>query len=122
MAENEEVDVEFNIELNVKVSSIHSVETGIARINSSYLEDMGDDIKMVVITFGEKDIVAKLVADRLAPEGVVILRSGDVDSLKVKAGEAVTLTPYKKLTEGLKARWMKFKARFKKDKDEEGGE
>ncbi len=122
MAENEHVDIEFNIELSVKVSSIHSVETGIARIHSSYLEDMGDDIKMVVITFGEKDIVARLVSDRLAPKGVVILRSGDMESLKVKEGEMVTLTPYKKLTEGLKARWMKFKTRFKKDENEEGGD
>ncbi len=122
MAENEHVDIEFNIELSVKVSSIHSVETGIARIHSSYLEDMGDDIKMVVITFGEKDIVARLVSDRLAPRGVVILRSGDMESLKVKEGEMVTLTPYKKLTEGLKARWMKFKTRFKKDENEEGGD
>ncbi len=121
MTENEHEDVEFQIELSVRVSSIHSVETGIARINSSYLEDMGDDIKMVVITFGEKDIVAKLVADRLAPEGMVTLRSGDVESLKVKEGDTVTLTPYKKLTEGLKARWMKFKARFKRD-EEEGGD
>ena len=116
------MELEVHIELEVKVSSIHSVETGIARVNSSYLQDLGDDIKMVVITFDEKEIVAKLVADRLAPEGVVILRSGDIEGLNVKEGDTVTLTPYKKLTEGLKASWMKFKARFKKDDQEEGGD
>ncbi len=122
MSEEEIDENEFSIELKVKVSPIHSVESGIARINSSYLEDLEEEMKMVTITNGDKEIVVKLVDDKLAREGIVILRSGDVEKLEVNAEDPVTIAPYKKLTDELKESWTKFRARFKKTGATEGDE
>jgi len=108
---------EFEIELKVKKSAIRSVEGGIARINSKYLKDCEEELRMVVVATEKKNKVLKLVDDRLAPDGTIVLREGDMDDLKLEEGDMVRITPYKKLGAEIKGSWKKLKSRFKKDKE-----
>jgi hypothetical protein len=84
--------------------------------------DEEDEEHMVVLKFGKKDLVVKIVSDRLAPTDTITLRSGDMESLEVKEGDIIEIEPYHKLTDELKEKWDKFISRFKrKDEEEEGG-
>ena len=119
-----EEDMELSIELSVRKSALSPVGTGIGRINSSYLEDMDDEaIKMISVSCGKRKIAVKLVTDRLAEKGFIILREGDMKALGAKEGDLVVVSPYKALTEDMKESWKKFLLRFKRegDEDEEGG-
>jgi hypothetical protein len=119
-----ENDEEVVLKLPVRKSKISSVEGGIARIHSSHMDvfDEEDEEHMVVLKFGKKDLVVKIVSDRLAPTDTITLRSGDMESLEVKEGDIIEIEPYHKLTDELKEKWDKFISRFKrKDEEEEGG-
>ena len=124
MVVNSVEDSEFSIELKVKKSALSSIGSGIGRINSSYLEGINkDEFKMVSLERGKKKIAVKLVSDKLADEGCIILREGDMDSLKANEGDLVEITPFKTLGEDFKMTWEKFINKFKKDEkeEEEGG-
>ena len=113
----------MQVSLPVRQSSISSVESGIARIHDSHMDMFeGDEHPMGVISHEKNRIVVKIVADRLAPEGYITLRSKDIEDLEVEEGEEVILEPYSKMTEDLKASWKKFTSRFKKDEETEGDE
>jgi hypothetical protein len=119
----ESEEEEIQVSLPVRQSSISSVESGIARIHESHMDMFeGDEHPMGVISHEKNSIVVKIVGDRLAPEGFITLRSKDMDDLEVDEGEEVTIEPYSKMTDELKASWKKFKSRFKKDEDTEGDE
>jgi hypothetical protein len=116
----DEANEEEGITFKVKKSKIGSVDSGIARIHSSYLEDIElSDEHLVSIKSEEGGITAKLVSDRLAEKGFIVLRSADIDDLKVDEGSEVTLEPYVTVKDEMKDLWEKFKARFKSDDDEE---
>jgi len=109
------------ISLPVKKSRIASVDGGIARLHSSHMDMFEEDeSNMVVVRYGKKDKVVRLVSDRFAPRNVIILRPGDMEDLDVNEGEMVDIEPYHKLKDELKETWHKFASRFKKkDEDEE---
>ena len=113
----------MKVSLPVRKSSISSVESGIARIHRSHMDMFeGNEHPMGVISYGKKRIVVKIVADRLAPEGYITLRSKDIEDLDVDEGEEVFLEPYSKLSDDLKASWKKFTSRFKKEEETDGDE
>ena len=119
-----ENDEEVVLKLPVRKSKIFSVEGGIARIHSSHMDvfDEDDEDHMVVLKHGTKDLVVRIVSDRLAPKETITLRSGDMEHLEVKEGDIVEVGPYHKLTDELKDKWEKFISRFKrKDEEDEGG-
>lgn len=114
-------DEEHMLTLKVKKSAISSVESGVARMHSSHLDcfEAEEEHEMVVIRNDKKTIVVKLVSDRLAPMDMIILREGDMEDLKIKEGDEVSIEPYHKLTDEIKGKWDKFVSRFKKDEDED---
>lgn len=118
-----ENDDEVVLKLPVRKSKISSVEGGIARIHSSHMEvfEEEDEDHMVVLKHGKKDLVVRIVSDRLAPRDTITLRSGDMEDLDVTEGDIVDVEPYHKLTDELKEKWNKFISRFKKKDEEEGG-
>ncbi|MFW3145660.1 MAG: hypothetical protein ACMUIE_02475 [Thermoplasmatota archaeon] len=119
---DKECNEEHVITLKVKKSAISSVDSGVARMHTSHLDCFEDeDLEMVVIRHEKKSVVVKLVSDRLAPMETITLRPGDMESLKIKEGEEVTIEPYHKMTDDIKGKWDKFVKRFKKDEDEEEG-
>ncbi|MGA1792445.1 MAG: hypothetical protein ACMUHM_00685 [Thermoplasmatota archaeon] len=117
----QEKDEEVIISLPVKKSSISSVDGGIARLHTSHMDMFEDEEShMVIVRYGKKDKVVRLVSDRFAPKNVIILRQGDMEDLEVDEGDAVDIEPYHKLKDELKETWEKFASRFrKKDEDEE---
>ncbi|MEA3559226.1 MAG: hypothetical protein U9R75_08245 [Candidatus Thermoplasmatota archaeon] len=121
MEKNEEEGLA--ITLKVKQSKISSVGSGVARMHSSHLDCFEEtDHDMVVIKKEGRSIVVKLVSDRLAQQNVLIMREGDMEDLKVKEGDEVTIEPYHKITKEIKERWDKFISRFKKNEEEENEE
>ncbi|MBN1390188.1 MAG: hypothetical protein JXA22_06060 [Candidatus Thermoplasmatota archaeon] len=118
---NEDAD---HVVLKVHKSAISSIGSGVARINQSYLDCFEDHkIEMVELRAGKKHKVVKLVSDRFAKKGHVVLREGDMEDLEVKEGDEIELHPYKKLSQDMKENWQKFKDRFhrKPEEDEEEG-
>ena len=113
---------EFDIVLKVKKSMISSVEKGIARVNSSYAEILGEEKhRTVTLTHGKKNIAVRLVADRFVPEGYIVLREGDMENLDVAEEQEVELKPYHTLGDDIKANWIKLKEKIRrKDADKEG--
>lgn len=119
MKEKEEIDIEA-LKLQVYQSSIGSVGSGIARMNSIHLEIFGDDPpQLVLVRSEEKEKTVKLVSDRLAEKGKIILRKDDMVDLNLKDGDEVEILPYTKLSDDLKNKWDHFKERFRKDDEEE---
>lgn len=114
--ENEE---ELIISLPVRKSAISSVESGIARLNSSHME-MFEAVEepMALISGEKKSIVVRIVSDRLAPEGVITLRNKDMETLDVEEGDMVDISPYSKLSDELTVSWKKFISKFKRKKEE----
>ena len=111
---------EHSVTLKVKKSAVSSIDSGVARIHKSHMDVFEDDeIEMVELRAGKKHKVVKLVADRLAKKGHVILREGDMEDLEVEDGDEVELHPYHKLSDDLKERWRKFKEKFRRDKEED---
>jgi hypothetical protein len=120
---DKEVEEGIHVSLPVKMSAIHSVERGLARIHLSHMDMFeGEEHPMAVLTNGKKSVVVKIVSDRLAPTGYITLRSKDMEALDVKDGEEVQLSPYSTLTEDLKSSWRKFKERHRKKEEEEEGD
>lgn len=119
-----ENDEDVVLRLPVRKSKISSVESGIARLHSSHMDvfEEENEGQMVVLRHDKKDLVVKIVSDRLAPKDTITLRSGDMEKLDVREGDTIEVEPYHKLTDELKERWNKFISRFKrKDEEEEGG-
>jgi hypothetical protein len=111
---------EHFVTLKVQKSAIGSIDSGIARINSTYLKSFEkEEIGMVELRAGKKKKVVRLSSDRLVPRGKVVLREGDIEDLEVDEGDEIEIHPYHKLTDDLKEKWEKFKNRLKKKKDEE---
>ncbi len=118
--ENECDSEEHQVTLKVISSSIDSVDSGVARINSSHLSCFGEEVpKMVTISSGKKKNVVNLVSDNLAKKGRVILREQDMKDLKVNEGDEITISPYTTLSEDMKVSWNKFKDKLKKHKEED---
>ncbi|MGA1819421.1 MAG: hypothetical protein ACMUHU_00265 [Thermoplasmatota archaeon] len=119
-----ERDEDVIISLPVKKSRISSVDAGIARLHTSHMDMFEDDgSHMVVVRYGKKDKVVRLVSDRLAPKNVIILRQGDMEDLDVDEGDTVDIEPFHKLKDELKDTWKKFASRFRKkneDQEEKG--
>ena len=114
---------EHQVTLKVAKSSIGSVDSGVARMNSSHLSCFGDEPpEMVTVSFGKKKKVLHLVADRLAKKDRLIMREGDMEDLKVDEDDEVIIEPYTTLSEDMSASWKKFKNRFKKNDDDEEDE
>jgi hypothetical protein len=114
--EPEEADA---LKLKASMSSIESISSGIARINSTYLDIFEDEPpNLVIVRYNDKQKTIKLVADRLAEMGKIILRKDDMDDIKVKDGEEVDILPYTNLTDDLKKKWKHFKERFSKPDEE----
>ena len=68
--ENEKNKEHEAIKLKAVTSKIKSVDSGIARIHSSYLDDIDmDEDHLVEIRAGKKSISAKLTADRFVGKG-----------------------------------------------------
>ncbi|MFO8051605.1 MAG: hypothetical protein R6V01_07905 [Thermoplasmatota archaeon] len=119
-AKNEDED--NSVTLKVHQSKINSFDSGIARIHSSHMDGLeGDELEMVELRAGKNNKVVKLVSDRFAKKGLVVLRDGDMEDLGIKDGDEVELHPYHTLSEDLKESWKKFQDRFKPhdEKDEE---
>jgi hypothetical protein len=115
----EEDNEEVKLSLKASQSSIESVGSGIARMNSEHLEAFGDEIpELVVIRSEEHKKVIKLVSDKLAPKNVIVLRKDDMKELKIEEDGIIDVLPYEKLTDDFKKRWKGFKDRFKKDDEE----
>jgi hypothetical protein len=121
--ENDDDD-DVILKLPVRKSMISSVEGGIARLHSSHMDVFEDENEehMVVLRHEKKNIVVRIVSDRLAPKDTITLRSGDMDDLDVKEGDMIEIEPYHKLTDELKETWNKFISRFKRKDEEEGGD
>lgn len=116
---NEEEERE-SISLKVVSSSIESVDSGIARIHSTYLDEIDLGEKNLVTLRSENGIVtAKLVSDKLATKGAVVLREGDMKRLQVEEGDMIEMEPYSSVKDDIKDLWVKFKNRFKEETDEE---
>lgn len=113
---------EFDIVLKVRKSMISSVEKGIARVNSSFAEILGEEKhRTVTLAHGKKNIAVRLVADRFVPEGYIVLREGDMVNLDVAADSEIEIKPYHTLGEDIRANWIKLKEKVrKKDADMEG--
>jgi predicted DNA-binding antitoxin AbrB/MazE fold protein len=108
------------VTLKVQKSEVKSFDSGIARINSSHMEAFDEDhLKMVELRAGKKHKVVKLVSDRFAKKGHVVLREGDMEDLKINDGDEVQLYPYHKISEDLKNTWKKFQDRFRQHKEED---
>ena len=106
--------------LKVQKSAVSSIDSGVARIHSSHLDCFEEDeIEMVKVRAGDEHKVVKLVSDKLAKKGHVILREGDMEDLEVEDGDEVELHPYQKLSEELKEGWQKFREKFRRHKDDE---
>jgi len=118
-------DEDNKVTLKVHQSKIDSLDSGIARIHSSHMDNFEkDEIEMVELRAGKKNKVVKLVSDRFAKKGRVVLRKGDMDDLNIKNGDEVELHPYHTFSEDLKESWKKFQEKFRhydeKDEQEEG--
>jgi hypothetical protein len=121
MTDNDEESMK--ISLPVRKSAVSSVESGLARINKSHMDMFGEEEHpMAVLSNEKKKVVVKIVADRLAPDNYITLRSKDMEHLDVEEGDMVVLEPYSKLTSELKSSWKKFMGRFKKKEEEEEGD
>ncbi|MGA1848642.1 MAG: hypothetical protein ACMUHB_04800 [Thermoplasmatota archaeon] len=111
---------EHFVTLKVHKSAIGSIDSGIVRINSTYLRSFEEeDIDMVELRAGKKKKVVRLASDRLVPRGKVVLREGDMEDLEVEEGDDLEIHPYHKLSDELKEKWAKFKDRLKRKNNEE---
>jgi hypothetical protein len=108
------------VTLKVHQSAVGSVDSGIARIHTSHLDCFEqDEIEMIELRAGKKHKVVKLVSDRLAKKGYVVLREGDMEDLEVKEDDEIELHLYHTLSEDLKEGWQKFKEKFRRHKEDE---
>lgn len=83
-----------SVDLMVKRSPISG--SGIARVNVSVLTMVKvEEGKPALLRHGNKERVVRLVADEMMDKGKVSLRQKDLEKLRVKAGEMVTLLPLK---------------------------
>ncbi|MGA1822423.1 MAG: hypothetical protein ACMUIG_07845 [Thermoplasmatota archaeon] len=116
---NDEEDLE-SISLKVVSSSIESVDSGIARIHSSYLDDidLGEN-NLVTLRSEDRSVTAKLVSDKLADKGAVVLREGDMKRLQVDDGDMIDMEPYSSVKDDVKVLWEKFKDKFRKGSETE---
>lgn len=113
-------DEDNSVNLKVHLSKVDSFDSGIARIHSSHMDDFDqDEIEMVELRAGKKQKVVKLVSDKYAKIGRIVLREGDMEDLEIKDGDEVELRPYQTFSEDLKESWKKFKDKFRKDDDTE---
>jgi hypothetical protein len=114
---------DHSVTLKVHKSGISSIDSGVARIHSSYMDVFDqDELEMIEIRAGKKHKVVKLVSDRLAKKNYVILREGDMEDLEIEDGDEVELHPYQTFSEDLKEGWQKFKEKFRRHKDEDDEE
>jgi 4-hydroxy-3-methylbut-2-enyl diphosphate reductase IspH len=74
---------------------------------------------MIVVKAEEHKKVLKLVSDRFAEKGKIVLREDDMESLDLEAGDEVDIIPYTTMRSEIKEKWESFKERFKKEEDEE---
>lgn len=117
--EENETEEQF-VTLKVAASAISSIDSGVARIHESYLNDFEEgEMDLVELRANEKKKVVKLVADKLAKKNVVVLREGDMEFLEVKEDDDVEIHPYHTLGEDLKASWKKFRDRLTGKHEEE---
>ena len=113
-------DEEHFVTLKVHRSAVSSIDSGVARVNTSHLDCFeNDEIEMVELRAGKKHKVVKLVSDKLARKGYVVLRKGDMEDLEVDEEDEVEIHLYHTLKEDLKESWQKFKERIRRHKDEE---
>jgi hypothetical protein len=119
MKKEEEQNVE-TLRLKASISSIGSVGSGIARMNSKHLEAFGEEVpELIVVRTDEHKKVIKLVSDKLAPKGRIVLRKDDMEELEIDEDSEVDIAPYTKLSDDLRKTWSEFKERFRKDEEEE---
>ncbi len=119
MTEEEEKE-EIKLTLKASLSSIGSVGSGIARMNSRHLEAFGEEApELIVIRSEEHKKVVKLVSDKLAPKGRIVLRKDDMEELEIEKDDEIDVLPYEKLTDQVKEAWEDFKDRFRKEDEEE---
>ena len=111
---------EHSVTLKVQKSAISSIDSGVARIHRSHLDVFDqDEIEMIELRAGKKHKVVKLVSDKLAKKGHVVLREGDMEDLEIGDGDEVELHPYHTFSEDLKEGWQKFKEKFRRHKEED---
>jgi len=118
-------DEDNSVILKVHLSKVDSFDSGIARIHSSHMNDFEEEeLEMVELRAGKKNKVVKLVSDRFARKGHVVLREGDMEDLEIKDGDEVELHPYHTFSKDLKESWKKFRERLRhhdeNDIEEEG--
>jgi hypothetical protein len=113
-------DEDHSVTLKVHKSKVGSFDSGVARIHSSHMDSFEqDELEMVELRAGKKHKVVKLVSDRFAKKGRVVLREGDMKDLEIKNGDEVELHPYHTFSEDLKESWKKFQDKFRRHKDED---
>ncbi|MGA1792989.1 MAG: hypothetical protein ACMUHM_03470 [Thermoplasmatota archaeon] len=109
MGEDREGSVE-GIELVVKKSPISG--SGIARVHLSILElPEFTEGKVALIEFGKQKKVLRLVGDNLMTKGRISLRKKDMEALRVKEGDKVTLSKVVNIGDRLKEKLKIFKIR-----------
>ena len=107
---NKEPEKENVVKLRVKMSPISG--SGIARVNRKVLK-MGDFVegKPLSVENGDRTRVMRLVADEIMDKGKISLRKKDMEKLKVKEGDEVSLVPMKGVGDVLNKRLGFFKRR-----------
>lgn len=105
--EDEEENV---VKLRVKMSPISG--SGIARVNRRVLK-MGDfqEGKPLSVEKDDRKRVMRLVADEIMDKGKISIRKKDMEKLKVREGDEVSLVPVKGIGDMLNKRLKLFKGR-----------
>ena len=84
-----------SVKLRVKKSPISG--SGIARVNLSVMDRINiSEGKTAIISSGKKSTVVRLVADERMDRGRISIRRKDLIKLRVREGDEVELTSFKK--------------------------